>query len=320
MARRKQRQDILDRLLNNFSLRGLLLHQATLFIAATCLVIGGVMFLWKNNQSSIVNVNDFLLTANKIEMPQPPPWVDLDPRELIINADESASILDPALVSETVKEVEGMRFVDQIHSVSKSKSGLDIELAYRRPVAIVLINSETMPGVLKKGTRVKLAIDRDGIVMPKQLGDTPKLPIISMPYPVKLQTQLNTWEDWPDKRVRDAAKISQHFEGSKENVYRVVTFQRPGKPKQERPFELWSWDGVDGIRIIWGVEPDSQGGKEASVEQKLAAINGLIARYGNLMAAKDHRLKTGGRVFDVRSGQAVELPRDKVAAMPEVKF
>ena len=83
MARRKKQQDILDRLISSFSLRGILLHQATLFVAASCLVIGGVIFLWKNNQASIVNEDEYLLTADKIVMPEPPPWVDKDPREMI---------------------------------------------------------------------------------------------------------------------------------------------------------------------------------------------------------------------------------------------
>ena len=318
MPRRKQ--DLLDRLMASFSLRGFLLHQATLFVAASCLVIGGVMFLWKNNQASIVDVNDYLLTANKIEMSQPPPWVDLDPRELIMGGKETVSILDPNLVSQTAEEVKQMPFVDQIQSISKSKSGVQIEVAYRRPVAVVLINSDTMPGMINNSTKIKLPIDRNGIVMPKDLSKTPNLPLISMPYPVKRQTQLNTWSDWPDKRVRDAAKISQHFAGGNLGVFRVVTSQKPGQLNPKEPFELWSVSGVYGTRIIWGVEPDSQGGKEATVQQKLAAINDVVARLGKLGPVKTLRNQPLGRVFDVRSGEAVEVPRDKVAAMPEIKF
>ena len=315
----KRKQDILDRLMSNFSLRGFLLHQATLFVAASCLVIGGVMFLWKNNQSSIVDMDDYRLTREKIEIPQPPTWVDLDPRELIIGDQDAASILDPNLVSDTAKEIKQMPFVDQIHSIKKSKLGVQIDLAYRHPVAVVLINARTMPGVIRNDTKIKLAIDRNGIVMPKELGETKDLPIISMPYPVQRQANLETWADWPDKRVRDAAKISQYFKGSKEDIYRVVTFQKPGQLEQEQPFELWSVSGEDGIRIIWGVESDSQGGKEATVQQKLAAVKSLIARFGQL-AVDEQPNQPPGRVFDVRSGEPVEVPRDKVATKPKLKF
>ena len=140
-----------------------------------------------------------------------------------------------------------------------------------------------------------------------------------MAYPVKRQTQLNTWADWPDERVRAAAKICQYFKGNEQNVYRVVTFQKPGQLKQEQPFELWSKSGVHGTRIIWGVEADSQGGNEANVQQKLAAIESLIARIGKLSVPK--RINPSlGRVFDVRTGKAIELSLDKVATMPKVKF
>ena len=314
MARRKKKQlDILDRLVQSFSLRGILLHQATLFIAASCLVIGGVIFLWKNNQSTIVDIDAYQLTANKIVMPEPPPWVDLDPRELILGTEDSPSILNPMLIADTAEKVEGMLFVDQVHSISKSKSGVEIDLAYRRPVAVVTIDSNTMPKVIEKGVEIKLAVDRNGVVMPKQLSQTPHLPIISMLYPVKRQTQLNTWADWPDARVRAAAKISQYFPERRLGVKFVVTAQKPDQLEQEHPFELWSSQCAKGTRIIWGIEPDSQTGDEATVQQKLAAIDDLISRLGSL----DRKT---GRVFDVRTGQAVEVPRDKVAAMPEMNF
>ena len=320
MARRKKKQDILDRLMSNFSLRGILLHQATLFVAASCLVIGGVIFLWKNNQASIVNEDEYLLTADKIVMPEPPPWVDKDPREMILGTQQSPSILNPGLIEETAKQVKEMLFVDQIHSISKSKSGVEIDVAYRVPVAVVAIDHKTMPGVIEEGTEIKLAVDRNGIVMPKQLGQTPMLPIISMayPYPVKRQTKLNTWKDWPDDRVRAAAKICQHFPGRKHGITWVVTAQKPDQLQQDRPFELWSYLGISGTRIIWGVEPDSQGGAEATVQQKLAAIDGLISRLGPLAVKQPNRRP--GRVFDVRTGKAIELPLDKVAAMPEMNF
>lgn len=320
MARRKKQQDILDRLMDSFSLRGILLHQATLFVAASCLVIGGVIFLWKNNQASIVNVDEYHLTADKIRMPEPPPWVDIDPRELILSTEQSPSILNPSLIARTAEQVEGMPFVDQIHSISKSKTGVEIDLAYRQPVAVVAINSVTMQGAIDQSTKIKLAVDRNGIVMPKQLSETPNLPIICMPYPVKRQAQLNTWSDWPDNRVRAAAKISQYFVGGDVGVFRVVTSQKPDQLEQKQPFELWSVSGIYGTRIIWGVDPDSQGGTEATVQQKLAAINDLISRLGPLGPVAKQSNQPLGRVFDVRTGEAVELPHDKVAAMPEVKF
>ena len=61
------------------------------------------------------------------------------------------------------------------------------------------------------------------------------------------------------------------------------------------------------------MEPDSQSGAEATVQQKLAAIDDLISRLGPLT------VKTG-RVFDVRTGAAVELPQDKIAGLPEMNF
>ena len=116
-----------------------MLHQATLFVAASCLVIGGVMFLWKNNQSSIVDVNDYLLTADKIEMPQPPP-VGRSRSSRVDSGRPGDRRLSwiRILVSDTADEIKRMPFVDQINSISKSKSGVrNKNWLIADPVAIV---------------------------------------------------------------------------------------------------------------------------------------------------------------------------------------
>jgi hypothetical protein len=324
MPRRKE--DILDRLVSNFSFRGFVLHQATLFVAATVLLIGGVIFLWKNNQSSIVDLADYQLTSEKISLPEPPPWVDLDPRALIIGPESNKTILDPQLVSTTADQVKKMRFVDQINSISKSKLGLEVNIDYRVPVGVVEINERTMriekndPN-FKGFKNLKLPIDRAGIIMPAQLAELPNLPIISMPQPVDRLNSLTMWGDWPDQRVRDAAIISRLFAHRPEfGVFRVVTFQEPTTETQSKPFELWGRSGEFGMRIIWGVQSSSQGDKEATAEQKLAAIKSLIERVGPLAPVSGGNGKKLGRVFDVRSGKAIELPRNKVANMPSLTF
>lgn len=324
MPRRKE--DILDRIVKSFSLRGFLLHQATLFVAATTLVLGGVIFLWKNNQSTIVNVDEYRLTPEKIALPEPPPWVGQDPRSLIVGPEANKTILDPELVEATAEQIKQMPFVDQVYSVSKSKAGLNIHIDYRVPVAVVEVNHRTMrienndPNfeALKD---LRLPIDRSGIIMPAELAELPNLPIISLPQPVDRLNSLTMWGDWPDQRVRDAATISRLFAHRPEfGVFRVVTFQERETKTQTKPFELWGQSGEYGMRIIWGVQPDSQGGKEATAEQKLAAIEALIERAGPLAPVSGAQGKTLGRVFDVSTGKAVELPRNKVAKMKAMTF
>lgn len=324
MPRRKD--DILDRFVKSFSLRGFLLHQATLFVAATVLVLGGVIFLWKNNQSSIVNVDEYQLTTEKIALPEPPPWVQLDPRALIVGPNATKTILDPELVSATAEQIQQMPFVDHVFSISKSKAGLDINVDYRVPVAVVEVNRRTMrleknDPSFKSLKNLMLPVDRSGIVMPAELAELPNLPIISLPQPVERLNSLTIWGDWPDQRVRDAATISRLFAHRPEfGVFRVVTFQEPKKELQTKPFELWGQSGEYGMRIIWGTQPDSQGDKEATAEQKLAAIEALIGRVGPLAPVSDVQGRKPGRVFDVSSGKAVELPRNKVATMRGITF
>jgi hypothetical protein len=316
MARRKpQRQDILDRIVNSFSLRGFLLHQATLFVAATALVLGGVMFLWKHNQESIVDMNDYRLTPNKIEMNSPPEWVDLDPRQVILQRTESDSILDPGLVANTADRLAEMGFVDRVRSISKSKSGLAIDVDYRLPVAVVEISHRTIPEWRKTDREILLAVDRLGIVMPKELGQMENLPIISMLYPARA-TQLTTWEDWPDRRVCDAAQISHQLVARADlGITRIVTEQKPDSEDADQPYELWTRSGKYGTRIIWGKQPGSHSTAEATADQKIAAIETLIAAIGplNQVSNRGGRLMVG-RVFDIRTGDPIEVPRNKTAS------
>jgi hypothetical protein len=245
---------------------------------------------------------------------------------LIVGPQANKTILDPELVAATAEQVKRMPFVDQINSISKSKAGLNINVDYRVPVAVVEVNHRTMridnddPNyeALKD---LKLPIDRSGIIMPAELAELPNLPIISLPQPVDRLNSLTMWGDWPDQRVRDAATISRLFAHRPEfGVFRVVTFQEREKETRTKPFELWGQSGEYGMRIIWGMQPGNHGGKEATAEQKLAAIEALVQRVGPLAPVSGVQGKALGRVFDVSSGKAVELPRNKVATMPGVKF
>ena len=115
MARRKK-QDLLDRMIEGFSLRGFLLHQATLFVAASAMLVGGVILLWQNHRTSIVDPEEYRLTEDKLVISDPPIWADEELKEIILTGDAGAepSLLDPDLVSRTALRVQQIGFVEQV--------------------------------------------------------------------------------------------------------------------------------------------------------------------------------------------------------------
>ena len=127
MARRND--DILDRLLEGFSLRGIVLHPATLFVIATMIMIGAAIFLWERHQAKIVNLEEFRLTEDKIQLTTPPIWSTDNLKQMVINGnskpasnndDKAASILDTQLVDRTARVMKQVGYVERVKSVHKS--------------------------------------------------------------------------------------------------------------------------------------------------------------------------------------------------------
>ena len=310
---RQKKQDILDRVFENFSWRGFLLHQATLFVAAMILVIGGVVFLWNNYQHTIADPTEFQLTEDKIEMTPPPEWAEEDLRKIIAE-NQSHSILDPNLVSNTAAKIRSVGFVENVNQIVKSKSGLKIDLQYRFPVARIELSRSTFRDHWKNEP-VYLPVDRQGVLMPRHL-NADELPRLCMLYPGNLipgkEHDLATWSDIDDPRIRDAASIAQYFvhDAKRIGVDRIVTHKRPLKDDDvEIPFELWPYF-AKGTKVIWGQAPGNEAVSEAPVQQKLIAIENFVAQHGSLN--EPHEPK--GLTIDVRTGTVEIVRPDKVAS------
>ena len=111
MARKNQ--DILDRLIGNLSLRGLLFHPATLFVAATGGLIAGAILLWEAQSGTIVNLEEFQLTQEKIRLTEPPEWAETNLKEILTSqpSGDAPSILDSELVSRTANVMRNVGYV-----------------------------------------------------------------------------------------------------------------------------------------------------------------------------------------------------------------
>ena len=345
MARRKE--DILDRLLSGFSLRGLFLHPTTLFVIATMFMIGGAIFMWERHQRKIVDLEEFRLTEDKIQLTAPPIWVNDNLRQMVISGisktefdtttgtigatagtrgtqrtndiNNSASILDTDLVKRTADVMKSVGYVERVKSVHKSKSGLEIDLVYREPIALVELSQHTFPYEWPKkyqGKDILLPVDRLGVVMPESLGTGLALPRIMVVYPVASPNQfeqLNTWDFWPDDRIIDAAAISALFENSQDAIglARVMTRRKPDQQGVAQiSYELWPDSGA---QVVWGNAPGKEIKGEADAKAKLRALEDFVLQYGALN-------QQDGKRVDVRTGVVVLATGAKTAASAEDVF
>lgn len=298
MARRNE--DLLDRLINNFSLRGTLLHPGTLFVLVTALTIAGALNLWERYQHRLIPVENYQLTADRVRITPAPTWAKIDLKRLLLEVPAGQSppnILDTDVVAKTAMTLKSVGWVEEVQQVRKSSEGLEVDLRYRVPVGLVELNPNNIPGLGKAKTAQLMPIDRGGVVMPAHLMEQVELPKISVFNPQGFN-QLTPWVVWPDARVVDAARIMAVFgSGAKQlGIYRVMTLRSSRQMSATQiPFELWPKKGT---KVVWGNAPGKEAVGEANSRVKLEALIQFVQQHGSLE-------QMPGRRVDLRSGKIV---------------
>ena len=314
MARRNE--DLLDRLMNNFSLRGTLLHRGTLFVLVTALTIAGALHLWQRYQHRLIPVANYQLTEDRVRINSAPQWAKVDLKRLLLEVpagQEPPSILDTDVVSRTATTLQSVGWVEQVNQVRKSADGLDIDVRYRVPVGIVELNHTTVPGWDRSKTAQVMPIDSRGTVMPPEILQHIEPPRISVFNPQSLNL-IRPWTVWRDDRVIDAAAIINQI-GSRAQalgVYRVMTMRSSRQMSASQiPFELWP-KKKGGTKLVWGNAPGKEVTGEASAKAKLEALMRFVSHHGSLEQMPDRRV-------DLRSGKIV-ITEDAHVAESENMF
>ena len=324
MAKRKA--SIINRILNGGSVTGILLHPATMLLVATLIVIGGAIHLWNDNRSAIIDREQYLLTAENIKL-NDCPGLNLDSLKQMVIAtaagdDQAPTLLDTGLVARTASAFRTVGWVDTVRRIEKSKDGLEIDILYREPVAMVELNGNTVNRLTVKDwqqqtqTAKLFPVDRYGVIMPGELVAERNLIRITMLHS-ELGSKRATWSDWPDQRVKDAASIAAILKNHWEplGLYRIVTMRSQkdlDNTKSQAQFELWTEYGFRGqpqVKVIWGNPPGSESKNEISAEEKLLVLEQFVAKNGSL----EKLLNT--QKIDVRSGKAVLVNDVKTADM-----
>ncbi|MCH2182541.1 MAG: hypothetical protein MK108_11095 [Mariniblastus sp.] len=286
------------------SWRYVILHPALWFMLATVGMIFGAIQLWHTHYQELIDLPGYEISRQQIQVNAPPEWVDADLEGTILGRlPEPASLLDRQLVPTTVTTCESLPWVEKISRIEKVPAGLDVELVYRQPVGLVEISTSSG----------QQAIDRHGVLMDPRMMDyvnPENLIRISVARPGLEQQKI--WTVWQDHRVVDAASIGslQGAAWDQLGCYRIVSWDPPGSPSNQNPFEIWPRT-ARGIKIVWGSAPGKEKTGEASAEQKLEVIRQYLAK---LDPSKETEL---GRKVDVRSGSARLVDDVKTAQWSE---
>ena len=310
MARRKRRSGFAA-LLEDFSPTKILFHPATLFLVFNLLLALTAVQLWNRYQHRIVNPDALALTAENIHINTPPPWAKTNLKLAILeSSDQPKSLLDPDLVPDAVTTFQSVGWIEEIRQMEKTRDGLNVDLIYRQPIALVELGAKTVPGWNKRSQLIP--VDRQGVIMPESLaiqGTQPKIFLYHSDETQRRAPQylrhIHRWTPWPDTRVRDAAAIGEKLAADWQTygLSRIVSWRLFSDADNATiPFELWTDEGENAATIVWGNAPGRELAGEASWEQKISALQAYVQQHGTLD-------KLGERIVDLRSGQAVVVGR-----------
>ncbi len=294
------------------SIRSILMHPATLFLFTTLVVVVSAISMWNRYRDKIVEVAEFQLTEESIQLRTPPPqWTKSNLKTMLLDQYQKPSTLDPSLVANTADFIRSIGWVEKINEIRKSKSALKIDLTYRHPVAMVKINDTQL-----------LPVDRQGVILDGELiraVDDAQLLRISMFRPISPNASLYTWQQWPDQRVQEAASIgyvlADHWKQL--GLLRIVTFQLPGDRAERQDFQLWTHGQIDpndvdnrpyAAKVIWGNAPGCESQDEASATAKIQAIDNFIVQRGPLLDSIPN-----GKLLDVRTGTPILTSQARTA-------
>lgn len=267
-------------------------------VLAALAVIGGAVWggyaVWQQIRSEVAASDDYRLTPDEIEITPPPPWVHGDVKSEALQSaglDGPMSILDDDLVQKIQTAFSLHPWVASVVHVSKRHPAhVDVELIYRRPVAMVEVHENGADGLYP--------VDIDGVLLPSN--DFSPLEARAFPRLAGVESSpLGTvGSRWGDPVVaggaRIAAALTPHWAEWK--LWSIHWLKPVAGSDASAPadFELIT---VAGQKIHWGAAPANEPPSEPAADQKIAELKAFVDQHGSLddPAAKQLDLsQTGG--------------------------
>lgn len=245
------------------------------WLAGIALVCGFIVLIPRMMKSlpDIGNRPEYQLRAADIRVTKAPQWV---PAGLVnqiaaqAKLTPSRSVLDEQLTVDLAEAFRQHPWVEKVVKVTKSvPARVDVELVYRRPVAMVEISSGLLP------------VDAHGVLLPPT-AFTPELaqryPLITQP---KTSPRGTVGQTWGDPQVVAAAKLADvlmpHWQDFRLQAIEIPAGIEQRAPQEELVFQLLTQGGS---RIVWGRAPGVIYPLELSADQKIGRLEECLSRFG----------------------------------------
>jgi hypothetical protein len=248
--------------------RGLVLTAVVVIAAVTAAGYG-----WQRFGGLIADSQEYVLTPERIQVTPQPPWIHANVKnDVVRTANLSQLDLREARLVEQLAAAFALNpWVAKVVRVQKRfPAAADVELRYRRPVAVVRVEPRGDSGLVFIDETATLLPSED--FAPEQAKDylrieaAGEVPTSGYGLP------------WKSERIAGAARIAAALAQRWQplGLYRIMAAQ---SGDGQTIYELRT---PRDVRIIWGAIPGREAPGEPSPEQKLAALERYVQDKGSL--------------------------------------
>jgi hypothetical protein len=249
--------------------------------------------IWQQVRSHVQVDPQYQLTADRLHLSNVPAWIRSDIRaEVLRNAslDASLSLLDDDLTVRLAHAFALNPWVAKVVRVSKATGGVNVELEYRRPVAMVQVPGGVFP------------IDRQAILLPNEdftSADVKQYPRIT---DVASEPTSPVGSVWRDARLAGAASLAEmlldHWQPLKLQRISVLPLANADGAGRTSGYAIYTESGT---QIRWGRSPAEKSANEMPAQDKLATLLQFNQEHGSLEG------KEGRQVLDLQSGPTLRV-------------
>jgi hypothetical protein len=245
----------------------------------------GLVASWNRWGRTVVTRPLYRIALENIQLTPPPPWVRANVAAEVYrdSALHELTSFHKDLTIRVYQAFELHAWIAKVKRVSKHPPArLEIDVEYRRPVALV----EVPRGVLPDGEWGLIAVDREAVVLPSRdfmQDDVEKYLWLNIPGipPCGL-----AGTQWGDSRVAGAAQIAELLDDSwrEWNLFRIQLSGNTDATWRRGP-PIYEIETRGHKRIIWGCAPGQGAADEPPAAVKLNRLRSLAASTGGFDAA-----------------------------------
>ena len=231
--------------------------------------------LWNRVEDEVLRRPEYTLEPHQIQITPPPHWIRTDVKlEALRNGslDGRLSILDERLADRLANAFALHPWVARVDSVVKHyPSRVTVELAYRRPAAMVEVPGGLFP------------VDEEAVLLPS----TDFTAVEARKYPrlvgIDSQPLGPVGTPWGDRSVLEGARIAvalrEVWDDLRLQSIRRMRVTGSGFAAPENEYELITQNGT---AIPWGRAPGNEQATEAPPAAKIARLKQYATEYGGL--------------------------------------